>query len=219
MASRHTRQSVLRRVRDATKLAPIDACDGSPSTCRLDVELTLHHRCRVTANCLALAHQPRNAPVFTPPQAVCAEFRCEYAIYFAFYETAAQLVRACTSAWYPPAWIHSAWIHQPGFTHAHTSFLHGRVTGTRRTNSTRFAPATHGRHAQLRSAHIVRSTWRSRVDLILVLCHTRKVVLQLCVSERAQNGEEPHAPPHRARPASERGWRLRSRAARGREPA
>ena len=23
----------------ATKLAPIDACDGSPSTCRLDVEL------------------------------------------------------------------------------------------------------------------------------------------------------------------------------------
>eukprot|EP00966_Prymnesium_polylepis_P046667 1081863-Prymnesium_polylepis.1 len=24
-------------------------------------------RCRVTANCLALTHQPQNAPVFTPP--------------------------------------------------------------------------------------------------------------------------------------------------------
>eukprot|EP00966_Prymnesium_polylepis_P265054 6123526-Prymnesium_polylepis.1 len=32
-------QSVLRRVRDATKLALIYECDGSPSTCRLDVEL------------------------------------------------------------------------------------------------------------------------------------------------------------------------------------
>eukprot|EP00966_Prymnesium_polylepis_P110840 2563898-Prymnesium_polylepis.1 len=37
-------------------------------------------------------------------------------------------------------------------------------------------------------------TWHSRVDLILVLCHTRKVLLQLCVSEPAQDGVEPHAP-------------------------